>query len=221
MISEAKTFLSKCSKVVLGAVYPMRCSLCGELGDKALCDACSGDFTPNSRLVEPGEGLDFRYGVYRYRGRARQAVMRLKYSRSTALAGPMAELLFDAGNSLGLLEGVTVVPVPIHWSRRAQRGFNQSELLSESIPAHVLEPQMLRRVRATKPQAGLSVEERQKNLEGAFTASEAVAGKSILLVDDVVTSGQTAHACAAALYAKGALEVGILAFAGNPDQEDW
>ena len=205
---------------VLNAVYPVRCGLCGELDDLPLCEACSSDFEPNARVVEHMDGLDFRYGVFRYKGRAAQAVTRLKYARSTTLGGPMARLLESAGSALGLFEGVVAVPVPIHWSRRAQRGFNQSELLCEALPAGLVDVSLLRRVRATKPQAGLSVEERQRNLDGAFWASPSVSGRAVLLIDDVVTSGQTAKACASALYAAGAIEVGILAFAGNPEQEE-
>jgi len=131
----------------------------------------------------------------------------------------MAELLFAAGSALGLFDGVVAVPVPIHWSRRARRGFNQSELLCECLPSGLVDSKLLARTRATKPQAGLSVEERQRNLDGAFMASPSVSGRAVLLIDDVVTSGQTAKACASALYTAGALEVGILAFAGNPEQE--
>lgn len=220
MTIEAKTFLSKCSSALLEAVYPTRCGLCGELGALPLCEACSSEFEFNPRRVEPAEGLDFRFGVYRYAGRAAQAVQRLKYARSTALGRPMADLLFAAGEALGLFEGVSVVPVPIHWSRRVSRGFNQSELLVERIPRGIVHPRWLRRVRATRPQAGLSLDDRQRNLDGAFQADPSVEGRVILLVDDVVTSGHTARACASALFEKGALEVGILAFAGNPDHEE-
>lgn len=218
-IGEVRTYWNRFSSSVLDALYPPRCGVCGELGERSLCDSCFNDFEPNVAEPESVEGLDFRHSVYKYRGRAAQAVTRLKYSRSTTLGRPMSELVCEAGNALGLLSSFTVVPVPIHWTRRSWRGFNQAELLCSALPRELVEPELLKRIRATRPQAGLSVAERQRNLEGAFRASPKVDRRAILLIDDVVTSGQTARACAAELYDKGAVEVGILAFAGNPDQD--
>jgi ComF family protein len=155
-------------------------------------------------------GLDYRAALFRYESRAAQAVRRLKYSRSTALATFMAEELRSALIRLAL-EPDLIVPVPIHWSRRCARGFNQAELLCGDLdwtPA-------LARVRRTRPQVGLSREDRARNLSGAFRASSTVAGRHILLVDDVLTSGQTARECAKALHSAGAAEVGILAFCGE------
>lgn len=181
-----------------------------------ICDSCLSELQPNSPEVERSEGIDYRLAVYRYSGRASQAVLRLKYSRATALGEPMANLLASRAIDMGLLEGVEIVPVPIHWTRRAWRGFNQAELLCARLPREAMHRSWLRRVRATKSQAGLSAEQRQRNLQGAFVASAQVKGRNILLVDDVVTTGHTAIACAEALYEMGALEVGIIAFAGNP-----
>jgi ComF family protein len=158
--------------------------------------------------------LAWQATVFDYRGRASQAVRRLKYDRRTSLAQKMSQCLYDRYNEIG--EAVdAVVPVPIHWSRRCQRGFNQSDLLCESFPREMVRPDLLRRVRATRPQVGLSHQERLENLTGAFRASAAAAGLTILLVDDVLTSGQTARECATALKDAGAAEVAILAFAGE------
>jgi len=216
-MNAARTSWTKCFNLVLDAVYPTRCGLCGELGPLSICEACSSNFEENDEAVQRGEGLDFTCRLYRYEGRAAQAVTRLKYSRVTSISREMSRRVADFGQSLGLFDDSAVIPVPIHWSRRAQRGFNQAELLCEAMPLGIVQRDWLKRVRATKPQAGLSLEARQKNLSGAFMASPMVSGRSILLVDDVVTSGETAAACAKALYGAGATEVGILAFAGNLD----
>lgn len=157
--------------------------------------------------------ISFWAVCYTYEDRAAQAVRNLKYRRSTSLAGFMAAEMEKArclyADSLD-----TIIPVPIHWSRRCQRGFNQAELLCESMPRNLVQPKLLRRIRATRPQVGLTHEERLTNLRGAFQAGN-VEGKSVLLVDDVLTSGQTARECAQALMDAGALEVGFLAFAGS------
>jgi len=158
-----------------------------------------------------GAELDFQGSAYRYPGRAGQAVRLLKYRRRTGLATFMAESVLSTIHEQGL-EYDYAVPIPIHWFRLASRGFNQAELISSKLTnrRHVL-----RRVRATKPQAGLNTSERLKNLEGAFEVIADVRDKTIVLIDDVVTSGQTARECAKALREAGAREVGIIAFCGD------
>lgn len=110
-----------------------------------------------------------------------------------------------------------VVPVPLHWRRRWQRGFNQSALLARFV-AHknglpVLQP--IRRIRATATQAGLTHSNRRKNVTGAFRVSKPgrVRGKKILLIDDVMTTGATGAACASALKRAGATSVTLLTLA--------
>jgi ComF family protein len=155
--------------------------------------------------------LGFRACVFMYRGKAAEAVQSLKYGRKTSLIPWMAERVAAAPGSFGL-EYDVVVPVPIHWSRRAARGFNQAEELAKDLTFRI---DLLARVKRTRSQVGLSRAERLKNLSGAFEASPKVGGLSVLLVDDVLTSGQTARECASALLRSGAKEVGVLCFAGE------
>ena len=105
--------------------------------------------------------------------------------------------------------------MPIHWSRTVTRGFNQAELLCEQLPRELINNNILRRTRATRPQVGLSHEERARNLEGAFEVIQSVEGNSVLLIDDVLTSGGTARECASVLKKAGAIEVGIYTFAAE------
>jgi ComF family protein len=155
--------------------------------------------------------LAYRISLFPYTGRPAQAVRRLKYSRCTSLAGFMADEVAEAVSRFGL-DPDLVVPVPIHWSRRCMRGFNQADLLCEGLDSV---PQALRRVRRTRPQVGLTDAERRTNLVGAFRATAIVKGQRVLLIDDVLTSGQTARECARALFGAGATEVGVLAFCGE------
>jgi len=195
----------------LDLVYPRKCPLCTLLSDRSPCAACQDEFVKSEPFVlsfREGESpLDYRAAIYRYEGRAAQAVRRLKYNRSTSLAAALAQDLAEAFDRLGF-EPDLVVPVPIHWSRKCARGFNQSELLVSKLPS--VTASALRRVRRTRPQVGLSRTEREKNIRDAFLASHSVAGKHVLLIDDVFTSGHTARECAAALRTAGAVEVGIL-----------
>jgi ComF family protein len=158
--------------------------------------------------------LAFRACVYAYRARPAQAVRRFKYTRSTALRDFMRQVVAERIKDAAV-EGDLIVPVPMNWARVAWRGFNQAELLATGPHGFEVATNALRRIRNTRPQVGLSLTERQKNLQGAFRANESVAGRSVILVDDVVTSGQTARECAKALREAGAISVGIVAFAGN------
>jgi len=110
-----------------------------------------------------------------------------------------------------------VVPVPISLSRRSERGYNQAALLARPITlCFGLEyrPQALEKSRETRSQVGLSLEERQTNVHGAFFAEHRIVeGKNILVVDDVTTSGATLNACAQALRLAGAKEVYCLTLA--------
>ena len=198
----------------LGWLYPGRCALCARVGLPPVCEDCRAEMAP----AEPAKGdvppLAFRASVYLYEGRAAQAVRRLKYARATALAEAMAEdLAPHIANLAG--EADLVVPVPIHPRRRGERGFNQSDLLCAGPHGRTVVPAALRRVRMTPPQASLPVAARGDNLLRAFAAEPSlVAHRRVLLVDDVLTTGHTARACAQSLLDAGADEVGVLAFAG-------
>jgi ComF family protein len=110
-----------------------------------------------------------------------------------------------------------IIPVPLHWRRRFQRGFNQAALLAARVARRYAVPVVVavRRRRATATQAGLSNAKRRANVAGAFEVRRprAVAGRRILLVDDVMTTGATASACAAALKRAGARYVAVLTLA--------
>ncbi len=146
---------------------------------------------------------------YLYEGRAAQAVKRLKYERASPLRDSMARLMAARH---AIADDEMVVPVPIHWTRRFERGFNQSEWLASQLP-HV--SGALRRIRATRPQVGLNRAARQRNIVGAFAASPLVHGRRVVLVDDVITSGSTVLACREALRQAGAAEVRAIAFCSD------
>jgi ComF family protein len=108
-----------------------------------------------------------------------------------------------------------LVPVPLHPRRLRERGFNQSELLAQALGRRsglVVAPEALVRRKETPPQTGLTAAARRSNVSGAFTVRRRsrVAGRVVVLVDDVVTTGATARACAAALRAAGTTEVRLV-----------
>jgi ComF family protein len=157
-------------------------------------------------------GFDAAYSFSAYDGVVRKLIHLYKYERIRTLSRPLADLLARA---LPLDERFDcIVPVPLHWIRRWKRGFNQSELLARVLARRAGLPLLkaLRRSRPTKVQAGLSNHARRQNVLKAFRARP-VEGKRILLIDDVMTTGATATACAQALKRAGAARVALLTVA--------
>jgi ComF family protein len=213
---EVSAFWSSFYNGLLDLVYPRKCALCGELGPKAICETCFATFSRAVSLERrPIHGVSATFALFPYSERMAQAVTRLKYERATALAGPMAQFMRAGAEEFDLLVADLIVPVPIHWTRRFLRGFNQSELLCEAMPSKAVCPRALRRIRATRPQVGLDRAARLKNLNGAFRADPCVAGKTVLLVDDVLTTGHTAEECSRVLLEAHATDVKALFFAGD------
>jgi ComF family protein len=213
-----RLFSSNCCRVALDLLYPPKCGLCGLLDPKPICDTCASELEPSPIVPDQAvrtRPLDFVKTLLRYEGRGAQAVRRLKYARITPLAEPLAARLAERARCDGLLHEWEFVPVPIHWTRRCQRGFNQAELLCAALPRESVLARVLQRRRATRPQAGLTRHQRMSNLQGAFVASGDIVGRSLVLVDDVFTSGQTARECAEVLLRAGAARVGVLAVCGE------
>lgn len=136
-----------------------------------------------------------------------------KYRGMKPLGGALGKMLWNALPVDDAFD--VVVPVPLHWRRRWSRGFNQSDVLARSIARRrgIQVLSALRRKRNTHSQASLTNPKRRLNVSGAFHAGAAVAGKRILLVDDVMTTGATATACAFALKRAGAKHVTLLTLA--------
>ncbi len=161
-------------------------------------------------------GFDAAYSFGAYSGVLRELIHLYKYGRIRTLAGPLSGLLSAALPRDEKFDAIT--SVPLHWRRKWDRGFNQSELLAHQIGRRTGLPvvRALRRVRATSAQAGLSKTRRRQNVASAFAPSRAVqplAGKNVLLIDDVMTTGSTAAACALALKRAGVRRVALLTVA--------
>jgi ComF family protein len=158
-------------------------------------------------------GFDAAYSYGSFEGELRQLIHLFKYGRIRTLDGPLGDLLALA---LPRAERFDIIaPMPMHWWRRWRRGFNQAELLARTISKRASVPvrNVARRAKWTLPQAGLTNARRRENVKRAFRVTSDVAGKRILLVDDVLTTGATAGACAAALKAAGAARVAVLTVA--------
>jgi competence protein ComFC len=149
-------------------------------------------------------------------GPMREAIHRLKYSNSQDLAAPLGEMMVSYWQDVHLPADV-IIPVPLHARRLHERGYNQAALLARELGEGVSLPVLgnaLVRVRETSPQVDLNAKERKENVRGAFHCSDdRLAGKSVLLVDDVYTTGATLEACSLALKQRGVRTVWALTLA--------
>lgn len=155
----------------------------------------------------------------RYDDVARDLVHAFKYGDQLHLAPVLGKWMARAGREL-LNDADIIIPVPLHWRRRWSRRLNQSSALAREISALSGVPAQhhtLKRVRATAQQVGLSKSERASNVQGAFRVGPEdkpkIAGKRVVLIDDVLTSGATLDTCARVLLRAGATRVDALVFA--------
>jgi len=226
----------------LDVALPTLCPACREpVGDQGLCAPCWSKLSliapPYCERLgipfayDPGPGVVSMQAIadppayhraraaVRYDDVARKLVHALKYGDRHDLAPTMGRWMARAGREL--LDGAdALVPVPLHWRRLWARRFNQSALLAKAISLGsgvAVADRALKRIKATAQQVGLTQTERAQNVQGAFrVAAEhkaAVAGRKLVLVDDVLTSGATSDACARALLRAGARSVDLLVFA--------
>lgn len=220
---------------ILDILFPRRCPVCGEIVRPAGSLICPPCFRELSFVKSPickkcgkeiaDETMEycedcmshrhaFEYGValVNYDETARASMVQIKYKNKreyldfygTAVAVRYEKTIRRMGVD-------AIVPVPVHRSRLRRRGFNQAEILAEILGERLgipVIPDCLERTRKTLPQKELSAMERLKNLSGAFQAGQVPVGvKSVLLVDDIYTTGSTIEACSRALKKAGAERV--------------
>lgn len=213
LTETANGFCTECFSAIQFIDAPL-CLSCGfpfgfDLGVESLCGQCLHEAPP----------YDAARAVFQYDDATREMVARFKYQDRTQRAPIYGRMLARAGRDL-IMQSQVIIPVPLHMKRLLQRKYNQSALLSFALSDHCALPVLpdgLLRVRYTTPQAGLTRPQRLDNVRGAFRVNHRYAqylkSKSVLLIDDVITTGATIHACTKALKAAGAMKVHVLTLA--------
>jgi ComF family protein len=226
----------------LDVALPPLCPACRELvGDNGLCASCWSRLSLIAPPYCERLGIPFAYdpgpgvlsmqaiadppayyrarAAVRYDEIARTLVHALKYGDRLDLAPIAGRWMARAGREL-LKDADALVPVPLHWRRLWARRFNQSALLAKAVSEIAGVPvaeNAIKRIKATAQQVGLTQKERASNVQGAFRVpaegKAEVGGRRLVLIDDVLTSGATADACARALLRAGARNVYVIVFA--------
>lgn len=251
MAMDIRYLFEQAAGKALDVLVPPQCPLCDEIVavQGTFCAAC---FSTLRFIVEPccdQCGMPFEYplpvkiceqcelapphfararAALRYDDGSRGLVLGLKYGNRMETASTLAPHMARIGARL-LAETDLVVPVPLHPRRLRARGYNQAVLLARALTrrtGHRMLPDALRRLVNTPPLADLTAEERAQTVGTAFAAhprhASTLRGARVLLVDDVLTSGATANACADALTAAGAASVFVLAAArAGHGLEEW
>ena len=215
---------------VIDLVFPSVCGGCGQAGQR-FCSACRASLTylPTPLCehcgypLHPAESarcaacrqlgrpaLTALRSIAFFEGPLRNALHRLKYRRDVILADSLALVLNNAWPNFNLPADL-VIPIPLSPKRLRERGYNQAALLAQAfaeLTGLAYAPQAAARIRHTDTQVGLAPYARHANVAGAFRAdSKIVAGQTVILLDDVCTTGATLEACAEALLAAGATRI--------------
>ena len=219
---------------LLDLLFPPKCALCGRLLDREtdLCRDCrkeTEEFPASAPKKHPDQKtgpqfLDSFTAVWYYKGKVRDGILGLKFRYRVDYALPLGrsvamKVLREQGTGF---DAVTWAPVSA--LRRLRRGYDQSQLLARAVGKELGIPvrRLLKKQRHTPAQSRLTTEERRANVLGAyrFAGKQSVAGKRILLIDDVFTTGATAEECARVLLTAGAKSVSCAAVAAAPGHSD-
>ena len=197
---------------ILDFVYPPVCLRCGKPGKHPLCTSCNEEMVPNPQSIAVS---NFNLTtIYPYHGAGRDVMHLFKFDGYDCFAKPLAEV---ASNYLFNMKPRVLVPIPAHFLRIRQRGFNQSAMIGWHLAKFLgwkYNGQLVRRVKNTKPQFNLDIDERMSNIENSmapYPFTKINPKLKYMIVDDIVTTGATLTECDRVLRAMGAVHIDALA----------
>lgn len=225
----------KIIKRILKLIYPETCVFCGKVCKTGICNTCVEQITyveepcckrcgkpvryEEQEYCHDCEGHTFAYeqgkSVWLHKGLVKQSIYRFKYHNKRVYASVYArEMLRLYEEQIKSWKPQVLIPVPLHWRRRQQRGYNQAMILAREVSKRTGIPfseKIVRRRRCTSPQKRLNKKQRSRNLQDAFEVTEHLGKiKSVLIIDDIYTTGSTIDSIARKLKEKGVQKVWFL-----------
>ena len=226
-------YLQKMTEKFLRLLYPPKCPLCGELSD-GICGQCWKEYPliQEPRCMKCGKPIKkdteeycfdcqkrrhhYEWGksLWLHRGAVSDAIYAFKYKNRRIYGKIFAGELAKAYGKLFKQQGVDlIIPVPLHYSRQCQRGYNQAEILAEFLGEYLqieVDSESLIRIRKTNPQKQNNDKERARNIKNAFALKKRIYAKNVLIVDDIYTTGSTVDEVAKTLKKGGVCNVFFL-----------
>ena len=204
-------------------IYPNYCGICGKLNEDCLCKKCEIQLNKNKKIKtekyidEPFESHTY---LFLYQGIIRDKIIEYKFQNKAYLARMFAKLIWNEESIVKKMENYDyIIPVPIHKKRKQQRGYNQSELMLKYIicEKNRINTKLLKKEINNLPQSSLNKENRKQNVLGVYAfqykMEEIIKGKTILVFDDIFTTGNTVKECSKILKNAGANKIDILTIA--------
>lgn len=211
----------------LNFIFPPSCGICGKIGTSYLCNKCKDklissniyfnqleDYTHNNDKF-----IDEHFYLFSYSGMIREKILQYKFNDKAYLANTISEFFINNEKLCGFLQKYDImIAIPISVLRKRERGYNQSELIAKKISKTkciCFDNSILQKVKNNKPQSSLHYEQRLENVKNVYKVQneQKIQDKSIVLFDDIYTTGATTNECARVLKQAGAKKVGILTVA--------
>lgn len=207
---------------LLEFIYPNVCGFCNKICKEEICNKCRikiKKYQINIVIKPPNRYFNELISIFKYEGIIREKILQYKFNDKAYMKNTFAKIILKNKKVCGLLKKYDIIiPVPIHKSRKAQRGYNQTQLIASKLAEYIdIEfcNNVLVKNKNTIAQSKLNRKKRIENIKGAFDILnlKKVQGKNVLLFDDIYTTGSTANECSRVLKTAGAKTVGILTIA--------
>ena len=212
---------------ILKLIYPPVCSICGKLNKKALCNKCKikldkeFNYQTDDYSEDSEKNFAQHHYFFQYKDLIRSQILALKFHEKPYIYQTMSYFLENKRKSFENLKKYDIITiVPVSKEREKTRGYNQSELIAKEISKMLLIKfckNILYKTKDTLPQSTLNKEQREQNVIGVYTAQniEKIINKTVLIIDDIYTTGNTVNECAKVLVRKGISRnnIGVLTIA--------
>lgn len=202
-------------KLILDAIYPQICSVCGKLDTKSLCNKCNQKLKNEYKFIEEDysksneKNFTKHYYFFKYEGIIRRQILAMKFHEKPYTYKTIGRFLENQKKSFEKLKKYDIIMiVPISKKRKKERGYNQSELIAKEISKIIsvkIIKNQIKKIKHTAPQSTLNKEQRTQNVKGAYNVKniEKIKNKKIIIFDDIYTTGNTVNECAKNLVDKG------------------